>query len=91
MKIKDLPRVDRPREKLLKYGPAKLTTAELRAILLRTGIKGFNVIELSNKILKFMFPIRISIVLLSRGSNFFVIHAEVMADFVKHGVSHLAL
>lgn len=52
VKIKDLPRVDRPREKLLKYGPAKLTTTELLAILLRTGIKGLNVIELSNKILK---------------------------------------
>lgn len=52
MKIKDMPRVDRPREKLLKYGPNKLTTTELLAILLRTGIKGVNVIELSNKILK---------------------------------------
>lgn len=52
MKIKDLPRVDRPREKLLKYGPNKLTTTELLAILLRTGIKGLNVVELSNKILK---------------------------------------
>jgi len=51
-KIKDLPRVDRPREKILKYGPAKLTTTELLAILLRTGIKDLNVIELSNKILK---------------------------------------
>lgn len=52
-KIKDLPRVDRPREKLLKYGPSKLSTTELLAILLRTGIKGLNVVELSNKILKF--------------------------------------
>lgn len=52
MKIKDLPRVDRPREKLVKYGPNKLTTTELLAILLRTGIKGKNVIELSNQILK---------------------------------------
>ncbi|MEK7577512.1 MAG: DNA repair protein RadC [Patescibacteria group bacterium] len=52
VKIKDLPRVDRPREKLLKYGPAKLSTTELLAILLCTGIKGVNVIELSNKILK---------------------------------------
>lgn len=51
-KIKDLPKVDRPREKLLKYGSAKLSTTELLAILLRTGIKGLNVVELSNKILK---------------------------------------
>lgn len=52
VKIKDLPRVDRPREKLLKYGPAKLTTTELLAILLNTGIKGINVVELSNRVLK---------------------------------------
>lgn len=52
MKIKDLPRVDRPREKLLKYGSDKLSTTELLAILLRTGIKGKNVVELSTQILK---------------------------------------
>lgn len=52
MKIKDLPRVDRPREKLTKYGSGKLSNSELLAILLGTGIKGINVVELSNKILK---------------------------------------
>lgn len=51
-KIIDLPKVDRPREKILKYGPAKLSTTELLAILLRTGIKGINVVELSNRVLK---------------------------------------
>lgn len=52
MKIKDLPKVDRPREKLIKYGPEKLSNTELLAILLRTGTKESNVIELSNRILK---------------------------------------
>ena len=52
MKIKDLPKVDRPREKLEKYGPERLSNSELLAILLRTGGKGVNVVELSNKILK---------------------------------------
>jgi len=52
MKIKDLPKVDRPREKLEKYGPEKLTHSELLAILLGTGTKGVNVVELANKILK---------------------------------------
>lgn len=51
-KIKDLPRVDRPREKLLRYGPEKLSNSELLAILLRSGKKGENVIELATKILK---------------------------------------
>lgn len=52
MKIKDLPRVDMPREKLEKYGPEKLLDHELLAILLGSGIKGLNVLELSKKILK---------------------------------------
>ena len=52
MKIKDLPKVDRPREKLEKYGPGKLSNSELLAVLLGSGTKGTNVVELSNKILK---------------------------------------
>src|SRR3989339_516561 len=52
MKIKDLPKIDRPREKLEKYGPERLSNSELLAILLGTGSKGINVIELANKILK---------------------------------------
>ncbi len=51
MKIKDLPKIDRPREKLEKYGPEKLSSSELLAILLRTGSKGINVVELARKIL----------------------------------------
>ncbi len=51
-KIKDIPKIDRPREKLIKYGPDKLSNSELLAILLGTGVKGVNVVELSNKILK---------------------------------------
>ena len=51
MKIKDLAKVDMPREKLEKYGEAKLQDHELLAILLGSGIKGTNVIELSKKIL----------------------------------------
>lgn len=52
MRIKDLPKIERPREKLEKYGPEKLSNSELLAILLGTGTKGANVVELSNKILK---------------------------------------
>ena len=49
--IKDLPPIERPREKLIKYGPEKLSNAELLAIILRSGIKGQNVVNLSKKIL----------------------------------------
>ena len=52
MKIKDLPKIDRPREKLEKYGPERLSNSELLAILLRTGSEGINVVELAGKILK---------------------------------------
>lgn len=51
-RIKDLPKIERPREKLEKYGPEQLSNSELLAILLRTGSKGVNVIELAGKILK---------------------------------------
>lgn len=50
-KIKDLPKVDRPREKLEWYGPEKLSNSELLAILLGSGQKGINVVELSKRIL----------------------------------------
>lgn len=51
MKLKDLPKIDRPREKLEKYGPERLSNSELLAILLGTGQKGINVVELSKRIL----------------------------------------
>jgi DNA repair protein RadC len=50
--IHDLPRVERPREKLIKYGPDRLSNAELLAIILRTGRKGENVLALSSRILR---------------------------------------
>jgi len=50
MKIKDLAKIDRPREKLEKYGPDKLTNSELLAVLLGSGVKGLSVIELSKRI-----------------------------------------
>lgn len=59
MKIKDLEKVDLPREKLAKYGRDKLKDYELLAILLGSGIKGLNVLELSKKILKVVYKIGI--------------------------------
>lgn len=51
-KIKDIPRIEQPREKLEKYGSGKLSDVELLAILLRTGTKDLNVLKLSQKILQ---------------------------------------
>ncbi len=50
--MKDMPRVERPREKLAKYGAERLQDAELLAILLGSGVRGMNVVELSKKILR---------------------------------------
>ena len=49
--IKELPSSERPRERLLEYGVGALSTAELLAIILRTGTKDENVILLSQRIL----------------------------------------
>lgn len=51
-KIKDMPKVDRPREKFLEGGADSLTKGELLSILLGSGIKGVNVKKLSEQILK---------------------------------------
>ncbi len=50
--IKDIPKVDRPREKFLKKGPDSLSKSELLAILLGSGIKGKNVKELAAQIIR---------------------------------------
>ncbi|HWQ60064.1 MAG TPA: DNA repair protein RadC [Candidatus Fimivivens sp.] len=50
-RMKDVPKIERPRERMEKYGPEKLKDEELLAILLRTGLKGTNVVTLSKKIL----------------------------------------
>lgn len=51
MKIKDLPDLEKPRERLNKYGAKYLSNEELLAILLRTGSKDKNVKELSSTVL----------------------------------------
>lgn len=52
MSIKDLPLDARPREKLLARGPQALSDVELLAILLRTGMAGKNVFQLSEELLE---------------------------------------
>jgi len=50
-KIKDIPKIDRPREKFLKKGPSALSKSDLLAILLGSGIKGKNVQKLAQQII----------------------------------------
>ena len=49
--MRDIAASERPRERLKNQGPQALTNAELIAILLRVGIKGENVIALSQRLL----------------------------------------
>ncbi|MBE0624531.1 MAG: DNA repair protein RadC [Burkholderiales bacterium] len=51
MAITDWPELERPREKLLKLGPAKLSDAELVAIFLRTGVRGKSAVDLARELL----------------------------------------
>jgi DNA repair protein RadC len=51
-KIKDLYKNDRPREKLIKKGASALKKEELIAILLRTGTKGQNALQMAKSIVK---------------------------------------
>ena len=47
MRIRDWPRAERPREKLLTHGPDALTEAELLALLLRQGPRGITAVHLA--------------------------------------------
>ena len=51
MKIKELPEVERPYEKLELYGEKALSNAELLAIIIKNGTKDKTSIEMANEIL----------------------------------------
>ncbi|HXX42508.1 MAG TPA: DNA repair protein RadC [Chthoniobacterales bacterium] len=52
LKIREMPREERPREKLLAHGASALTDPELVAILLRTGKVGRNVVGVARDLLQ---------------------------------------
>ena len=49
--MKSIPELDRPYEKCMQRGVSSLTDTELLAVILRSGTKGENVIDLSRHIL----------------------------------------
>lgn len=51
-RLKDQPAGERPRERLVARGPDALTLAELIAILLRTGLKGANAVQVGQSLLR---------------------------------------
>lgn len=52
LRIKDQPASERPRERLVAKGPGALTDAELIAILLRTGLRGANAVEIGAQLVQ---------------------------------------
>jgi DNA repair protein RadC len=52
LRLKDQPASERPRERLLARGPDALMLAELIAILLRTGVKGTNVVQVGQNLVQ---------------------------------------
>lgn len=52
LKIRDLPEMERPRERLLRFGPECLSNTDLLAVILRTGTKYENIMALCNRLLK---------------------------------------
>jgi DNA repair protein RadC len=51
LRLKDLAVGERPQERLEKLGPAALSDAELLAMLLRSGSKGHNVLEVAQRLI----------------------------------------
>ena len=51
LKMKELPEAERPYEKLKMYGEDKLSIAELLAIIIKTGTKDENSLDIANRIL----------------------------------------
>src|SRR5437762_6907010 len=49
--VRELPSHERPRERPEHFGPQALSTVELLAIILRTGTRGDNALELANRLL----------------------------------------
>jgi len=52
IKLKDQPASERPRERVRENGPDQLSPGELVAILLRTGLKGINVVEIGKQLVQ---------------------------------------
>lgn len=51
MKLKDIPKDILPREKALNFGVNSLNDQELLALIIQSGVKGCNVLELANQII----------------------------------------
>jgi DNA repair protein RadC len=49
--VRDLPKPERPRERLLKFGPEVLSTQEILALVLSRGVSGESVLSIAQRLL----------------------------------------
>ena len=49
--VKHWPKSERPRERLLEQGPRQLSDAELLAVLLRSGTRGKDAVQMSRELI----------------------------------------
>lgn len=54
MEVREMPQEDRPRERLIKKGPAALSSCELMSVIIGSGIRGKGVSKLSQEVLSFL-------------------------------------
>ena len=52
MKVKELNKEERPREKALQHGIAALSNRELLALVLRSGTRSMSALELADEVMK---------------------------------------
>lgn len=52
LRVKDLAAEEKPREKLIKYGPSALSLKELMAVVLNTGTKKEGILQMVSRIMK---------------------------------------
>jgi len=52
MRISDMPAENRPRERMIRNGPDALSDAEILALILKTGTRGENVADMSNRLIQ---------------------------------------
>ena len=52
LSIRDWPETERPREKLLAEGPARLSDAELLAVLFGSGSRGISAVDLGGRLIR---------------------------------------
>jgi DNA repair protein RadC len=86
MAIRDWPRAERPREKLIERGPAALSDAELLAVFLGSGVRGKSAVDVARELLVRFGSLR-NMLRAERGA----VLGQVGLGPMRHAMLHAAL